>query len=112
MNYTTILSYLSTNIPGYVPFIMILTIVGIILIRAHFSSNRKFMIYDFIEDVVTGKGSLEKTGMLTAMLSITWWYISRSAEHTATYEDTLAYGAVMGLSKFADSFLKSKNQST
>jgi hypothetical protein len=94
--------------PSYLPFFIILGIVGFILYRAHEDTNQKFTIFDLIEDNGTGKGSLEKIGMLLAQLSLTWWFIDLAASAKATYEEALAYGAIMGVSKFASNFLSAK----
>jgi len=100
----TQLLVLLQKFPAYVPFLMILLIVGGILYRAH-KSSRQFTIFDLIEDKNSGKGSLEKVGMLTAMLSLTWWFIDKTASDQTNVEDVLAYGGIMGLAKFASNWL-------
>ena len=95
--------------PSYLPFLLIIGIISFILYKAHRDTDNKFTIFDFIEDDNgTGKGSLEKLGVLTAQLSITWWFVDIAASGTAKYEDVIVYGGVMGLSKFASSWLSAK----
>lgn len=92
----------------YIPFLMIIGIIAIILIRAHISSNQQFTIFDLIVDKDTGKGSLEKVGMLTAMLTVTWWFIDLTARGKSTWEDMVMYAGVLGLAKVANSFISAK----
>lgn len=104
-------SYLSiwmTKFPAYAPFIFILTVLAFILYKAHKSSDNKFTIFDLVMDKETGRGSLDKVGMLAAMLTITWWYVSLASQDKATFQDTLTYGGIMGLSKFASSWISAK----
>jgi len=103
-----VIEHLALSFPAYLPYVMILGIITYIIYRANKDPERKFTIYDFIEDAGTGKGSLEKTGVVIAMLSITWWFVSLTAEGKAGYEDALAYGGLMGLSKFASTWLSAK----
>jgi hypothetical protein len=79
-----------------------------VLYKAHASSNQQFTVYDLVEDPATGKGSLDKIGMLTAQLSITWWFIDTAAQNKATVEEVLVYGGLMGVSKFATQWLNMK----
>jgi len=95
---------------SYIPFILMLTIVAGILIRAHLSdpSQASFNLFDLIQDKETGKGSIEKVFVLLAGLSVTWWFIDMVARHVATWEDALAYGGLLGLAKVANSFISAK----
>lgn len=94
--------------PSYAPFFLILFIVAAILYRAHISSENKFCLFDLIQDKVTGKGSLEKVGMLTAMLTLTWWFVDLAADGKANVDDAIVYGGIMGLAKFGSSWLSAK----
>lgn len=94
--------------PSYAPFIMVIIIMAIVLYRAHRNKEHAFTIFDLIEDEETGKGSLEKVGMMFAMLSITWWFIDDAAKGKIGVEEVLAYGGIMGLAKFADKWLNKK----
>ena len=93
--------------PAYAPFILILGIVAVILYKAH-TGEDKFSFFDLIKDKDTGKGSLEKVGMLTAMLSVTWWFVDLAARGVAKYEDAIAYAGLLGLAKFANNWLSAK----
>lgn len=56
----------------------------------------------------TGKASIEKIGILMGMLSISWWFFDKVAMHTATWEDAIAYGGLLGLAKVANKLIESK----
>ncbi len=104
----SIIQYLTTTLPTYIPFFIIIVAVASILYKAHTDTNEKFTVFDLIEDPTTGKGSLEKVGMLFAQLSLSWWFISTAASGKVTTEDILSYGAVMGVSKIANAFIQAK----
>lgn len=97
-----------TKFPSYAPFLMLMLIMGIILYRAHVSSENKFSIFDLIQDKDTGKGSLEKIGVLMANITITWWFVDLAANGKATAEEVMTYGGLMGLSKAFNSWLSAK----
>ena len=99
---------LMAKFPSYAPFFTIIIVMSFILYKAHVSSDQKFKIYDLIEDKDTQRGSLEKVGMLTAMLSLTWWFIDLAAQGKVTVDDVMAYGGIMGLAKIASSWLSAK----
>lgn len=103
-----------TQLAPYVPFTFILAVVALILIRAHISAPAvsPFSIFDLIQDKETGRGSLEKVGMLVAMLTLTWWFINMAVLGKATWEEAIAYGGILGLSKFANSWLSTKASKT
>ena len=94
-------------LPAYAPFMLILLIVAFILYRAHVGSN-DFSVFDFIRDNDTGKGSLEKVGMLFAILTVTWWFMDLTARGVAKYEDAIAYAGLMGLARFAKSWVDAR----
>ena len=102
------LSIWMVKFPAYLPFIMVIGIMTFILYKAHEESNQKFTIYDLVEDPLTGKGSLEKIGMLTGQLSITWWFIDMAAQNKVTVEEVMVYGGMLGVSKFAGQWLNLK----
>jgi hypothetical protein len=101
------LASLLVKFPAYAPFLMILFIMVFILYRAHKSDN-SFTVFDLVQDNTTLKASLEKIGMIVAMLSITWWFIDTSAQGKTSVDDVMAYGGIMGLAKFAQSWLNMK----
>jgi hypothetical protein len=92
----------------YIPFLTIILLMVIILLRAHLSSKQKFNFYDVITDSSTRKASLEKILVLTGGVSITWWFMDLSSLHKATWEDAIAFGGLLGLSKVADKLINSK----
>lgn len=95
--------------PAYVPFLFILSLMAFIMYRAHVSSEQKFNIYDTLIDSTSGKASIEKIGIWMAMLSVSWWFFDKVAQRTASWEDVIAYGGLMGLAKFANKWLKTKS---
>lgn len=111
-NFITYLSAFATKFPSYIPFIFIIGIITIILIRAHHSDSTKFSFFDTLVDSTTGKASLEKIGLLTGQLCLTWWFVDLAASQKATIEEALTYGGIMGLSKAYDTFIKNKYNTT
>jgi hypothetical protein len=93
---------------GFVPFLLIITLVAIIMWRAHVDSNARFNIYDLVSNNITQKASVESIGMLMAMLSVTLWFMDLAAQHKATWSDAVAYGGLMGLAKVANKVIDSK----
>ncbi len=102
------ITYLMTTFPNYLPFFIIIIAVIFLLYKAHKDTNEKFTVFDLIEDPTTGKGSLEKVGMLLAQLTLTWWFMNIAVSNKVTTEDVLSYGAVMGVSKIASAFIQAK----
>lgn len=107
-NFFNHLAEMLTKFPAYAPFMMLILILAFIMYRAHISAENKFNIFDLIQDKDTGKGSLEKIGVLAAYLSIMWWFVDLAAQGKATVDDVLAYGGIMGLSKAFNSWLSAK----
>ena len=97
------------KLPSYLPFLTILLIVAFILRKAHTNEKSQFQIFDLIEDKKTGKGSLEKVGLLTAMLTLTWWFIELTVTGKAGAPESLVYGGLMGAQKVANSWLATKS---
>jgi len=100
---------LAEKFPAYLPFFVILSIIAFILYKAHQDSNNKFSLLDFVsESNGSGHGSLEKLGMLASQLTITWWFVDLAAQSKAGVQEVLIYGGLMGVSKFASTFLSAK----
>lgn len=93
---------------AYIPFLLIIIIMSLLMLRAHISSQSRFNLYETLIDASSGKASLERVGMWFAILSITWWFIDKSAKGTATWEDMLAYAGVLGLTNIAASVIAAK----
>lgn len=96
--------------PSYIPAVLIYGLVAFILYRAHIGSNNKFTVFDLIEGE-SGRGSLEKVGLLTGMISLTWWFLDMIAQGKATWEVASAFGTMMGLYKIANKYIDSKTSS-
>lgn len=94
---------------AHIPFLIIISLVTLILWRAHFSTESPFSVNHMIINSVTGKGSVEKVLVLLAGLSVTWWFMDLSALHKATWSDAVAYGGLLGLAKIADKALDIKS---
>lgn len=92
--------------PTYIGFIAIILLMALIMYRAHVSSDNHFSMFDLIEDSSTGKGALEKVGMLMAMLTLTWWFIDMCAKTLATWEVAATYASAMGVWKVANKYLE------
>lgn len=98
----------------YVPFIIILGVVGFILYRAHVSAPEvtPFSVFDLIQDKETGKGSLEKVGVLLGILLVSYWFCNAIFLGKATWEDAIAVSGILGLAKFANTWVAAKYQSS
>ncbi len=102
------ITHILNQLGPYLPFIMIMAIVALFMYRAHMDDNRKFTVFDLIEDPITGKGSLEKIALLIAILAMTWWFIDMAAAGKLTNSDVGTYGGLLGGSKIFNSFITSK----
>jgi hypothetical protein len=94
----------------YTPFLIILITVLTLLISAHLAapSSTPFSIYDLIQDKETGKGSLEKVGVLLALLLVAYWFCNLIYLDKANWEDAIAVSGILGLAKFANTWLAAK----
>jgi ABC-type methionine transport system permease subunit len=101
-----VLNYLAVS--GYVPFLTIITLVAVIMYKAHGDSNSQFSMYDLVSSSISLKASIENIGMLMAMLAVTWWFMDLAAIHKATWTDAVAYGGLLGLAKVANKALDLK----
>ena len=90
------------------PFLLIMLVMALILYRAHRSDNTTFSVFHLVTDGVTGKGSVEKIGMIMAQLTVTWWFVDRAAKGLATVEEALVYGGLLGLARLADKWIGAK----
>jgi hypothetical protein len=75
--------------------------------RAHISDS-KFTVYDMLTNSITGKADVEKIFLVLGSLSVTWWFMDLSVQHTATWSDAVAYGGLLGLAKVANKALELK----
>jgi len=87
---------------SYVPYLVILSLVGMVMFIAHRSDKHDFTLFDLISDVHTGRAGMEKILMLLAGLSVTWWFIDAAAHARATAMDVITYAATMGLARYAN----------
>ncbi len=77
----------------YLPFIMILSLVGLLMFRAHRNQEAKFNFYDiFVGN--DGKASITSIARFCGYITLTWWFISLCAEGKAGAAEATVYGGL------------------
>jgi hypothetical protein len=96
------------QLQAYLPQIVILSIIAVMIYKAHKSEDSSFNVFDYIIDPATKKASITRTGQSIGILTATWVVAKMTVAGTLSAEMFAIYLAALGVSEAWSRYLGSK----
>ena len=95
---------------SYFPFILIMLMMTVVIVVAHFNKTVAFSFYDTL--ITDGHASLEKIAAMLGYVTLTWWFVDGCAKGKVGAAEATAYGAIVITARLGSKYLDRKDNDT